>query len=266
VNAKKRLLLAFAAAGVACSLSALAEPLTMQWTVDGVPREALVFPPSATAAAAKAPLVFAFHGHGGTMRTAAGAMAIQTAWPEALVVYMQGLPTVSPNDQQGRYPGWQHQVGESGDRDLKFFDAALASLRERFPVDDHRVYSTGFSNGGSFSYILWGTRGSVFAAFASCAGSLAKPPFRLTVPKPLLHIGGQADKVVAFEDQLQTIETARLLDGSSGKGEACGADCTSYPSSKGAPVVTVIHSGGHVYPPWASAKIVEFFKDRALKP
>src|SRR5262249_8227617 len=90
-------------------VSSAARAEVMSWTVDGVARRALVFAPTAptTAGGGKVPLVFAFHGHGGNMRGAARTMAFQEAWPEALVVYMQGLPTPSKIDPQGRLPGWQ---------------------------------------------------------------------------------------------------------------------------------------------------------------
>src|SRR5512141_1616546 len=100
--------------------ASLAAPLTLTWTIDGVERQAVVFPPANTGV--KAPAVFAFHGHGGTMRSAALAMHFQTVWPEAVVVYMQGLPTQSRVDPQGLRSGWQQRPGQNGDRDLKFFD------------------------------------------------------------------------------------------------------------------------------------------------
>ena len=42
----------------------------MEWKVDGVTREALVYAP-ATAKTGPSPVVFAFHGHGGAMKQAA---------------------------------------------------------------------------------------------------------------------------------------------------------------------------------------------------
>src|SRR5437867_3453258 len=84
-----------------------AEPPPTKWTVDGVERVALVFPPS-TSTGAKSPVVFAFHGHGGNMHFAARGMAFQNAWPEAIVVYMQGLPTPGRlGDEEALRPGWQ---------------------------------------------------------------------------------------------------------------------------------------------------------------
>ena len=55
-------------------------------------REALVYAP-ATTKTDPSPVVFAFHGHGGTMKFAATKFAYHKHWPEAIAVYMQGLKT-----------------------------------------------------------------------------------------------------------------------------------------------------------------------------
>jgi polyhydroxybutyrate depolymerase len=142
------------------------EPAPTKWTVDGVEREALVVLPS-TSSKSKPPVIFVFHGHGGNMHFAARGMAFQNFWPEAIVVYPQGLPTPGiVMDQKGEKPGWQREVGQQNDRDLKFVDAMLATLRQKYSIDDTRVYATGFSNGGLFTYLLLSQRPNVFAAFA----------------------------------------------------------------------------------------------------
>jgi polyhydroxybutyrate depolymerase len=257
-------LLVFLLVNLAALVSAsAAKAEVMRWTIDGVQREAIVFPPSKNTGSGKAPLLFAFHWHGGNMQEAAEGMRFQSLWPEAIVVYMQGLPTKIYVDPLGLENGWQSEPGRDGDRDLKFFDAVLTTLRAKFPVDDRRIYSTGFSNGGIFTYVLWGARAKIFAAFAPVAAQIF-PGVRLTEPKPLLHIVGKEDTVVPFKEQLQSIKTARDLNGSNEKGTPCGENCMTYSSSKGAPVVTYIHAGGHVYPPNASAMIVNFFKGYAI--
>jgi polyhydroxybutyrate depolymerase len=195
------------------------------------------------------------------MKETAAGMRFEKFWPEAIVVYLQGLPTNPSADPQGY--GWIYNPGHDGDRDLKFFDAVLATLREKFPVDNRRIYATGFSNGGMFTYVLWGTRPNVFAAFASVAGRIV-PAVHLTEPKPILHVAGEEDTTVPFKDQLQAIKTARELNGASKEGTACGKNCTTYPSSKGTPVVTYIHAGGHEYPPGTSEMIVKFFEGQSL--
>jgi polyhydroxybutyrate depolymerase len=111
----------------------------MEWKVDGVAREALVYAP-ATAKTAPSPVVFAFHGHGGTMKFAATKFACHEHWPEAIVVYMQGLKTPGTlTDPQGKLPGWQKTFGDQGDRDLNFFDAVLATLKKNIHAGGHMM-------------------------------------------------------------------------------------------------------------------------------
>src|SRR5438270_11528990 len=121
---KFRFAIALAVVMLAASAhSTFAQGAVMTFVVDGVKRQALVFAPKETKE--KAPLVFAWHGHGGNMQGTSQLMHIQTVWPEAIVVYPQGLPTVSGGDPQGNLPGWQAEAGTNGDRDLKFFDEML---------------------------------------------------------------------------------------------------------------------------------------------
>ncbi len=73
----------------------------MHWTIDGVQRDALVFRATCDAGAAKHPLVVAFHGHGGRMLSTSVQMHIQTLWPQAIVVYPQGLNTPTLHRSRG---------------------------------------------------------------------------------------------------------------------------------------------------------------------
>src|SRR5947209_11086957 len=98
---------------------------TMNWTVDGQQRQAIVFAPAPTTISnVKHPLVFAFHGHGGNMNGTSQLMHIQTLWPEAIVVYPQGLNSPGIVDPPGNKPGWQYEAnqtdGHVGNRDLDF--------------------------------------------------------------------------------------------------------------------------------------------------
>ena len=235
----------------------------MNFTIDGVHRQAFILAPANASRSAKhLPLLFAFHGHGGNMIQTASQMRFDKAWPEAIVIYMQGLPTTSGGDPSGAEPGWQQEPGQSTDRDLKFFDAVLAAVRKALPVDDQRVYATGFSNGGAFTYLLWGARPKTFAALAVVAAEKV-PGVNLTEAVPFLQIAGKEDTNVLFERQLESIASAREVDGSTGLGQSCGEDCTAYGSSRGAPVVTYLVPGGHAYPHYASETIVEFFQQHS---
>jgi len=249
------------AAGICAASSAFAaEPAPTKWTIDRVEREALVYLPS-TASKSKAAVILAFHGHGGSMHFAALGMAFQNNWPEAIVVYPQGLPTPGiVMDFEGRKPGWQNRLGQQGNRDLKFVDAMLASLREKYSVDDNRIYATGFSNGGLFSYLLLSQRPNVFAAFAP-GGAVLLPQLWLTQARPVFHYGGQSDRLAKFTKQQATIDRLLKFNGCADHGQSCGNQCTIYDSTKGAPVATFIHPGGHFYPPIVTPLIVKFFQE-----
>ena len=240
-----------------------ADAEVMNWKIRGVQRQAIVFAPIEKNDSGKAPLVFVFHGHGYNMENFALETRIPTVWPEAIVVYMQGLPTDASADPQGF--GWIYETGPDGQRDLMFFDAVLETMRAKFSVDNRRIYATGFSNGAMFTYVLWGTRANIFAAFAAVAGRIV-PAVHLSEPKPLLHVASEEDRTVPYKEQVQAIRVARALNGTSEVNQSCGEGCTMYPSSKGAPVVTYIHDGGHVYPPGTSEMIVRFFKNYSLAP
>ena|GEM_PF-331586 len=240
-------------------------PETLTWTIDGLERQALVYTPK-DGDKEPAPVVFGFHGHGGSMRNADRSFGLQNHWPEAIVVYMQGVPTPGAlTDPEGKRNGWQSNIGDQNDRDLKFFDTVLQTLREKYKVDDARIYSTGHSNGGGFTYLLWAARADQFAAFAPCAavsrGFLKHKP----EPKPILHIAGTNDTLVKYSWQDLMMKTVRTHNGCADDGREWAPDCTLYPSDQNAPVVTMIHDGTHRYPGKAPALIVKFFKEHSLK-
>ena len=233
------------------------------WTVDGIVREALIYTTS-DAKTRAAPVVFIFHGHGGSMQNAARSFSIHTLWPEAIVVYMQGLNTPGRlTDRGGKAPGWQRSAGDQGNRDLKFFDAVLASLKTDYAVDDRRIYASGHSNGGGFTYLLWAERGNRFAAVAPSAAVSAESVPKLK-PKPVLHVAGEQDPLVKFAWQEQMIRALRRLN-QCGRGQPWEAEqgCTVYPSKIGDSVVTFIHPGNHRLPAAAPAIIVKFFKEHS---
>lgn len=250
------------------SLASARESITLDLKVEQTARHALVFPAPAAAKEAKStvPLVFCFHGHGGNAAQASRSFGMHEAWPEALVVYPQGLPTPGQlTDAEGKRNGWQGAPGLQEDRDLKFFDALLAELRKRYPVDGKRIFVMGHSNGGGFTYLLWATRGKEIAAVAPCAAVGPRVVAQLT-PKPCLHLAAKDDPLVRYEWQEKMMAEVKRINGCEEAGKTWAPEALRYePKDKttGAPMIQYIHQQGHRYPDQATTLMVKFFREIA---
>jgi len=250
------------------STSSSADQGVMECTIDGAKREALVFAPTVNTPNEKHPVVFAFHGHGGMVQKTSEEMNFQTVWPEAVVVYPQGVRSRGVvNDTSFDNPkssGWQLWLGAYGDRDLKFFDCLVEKIRQKFAIDDNRIYAVGFSNGAYFCYLLWAQRRKTLAAVGIVAGALWRQgpvPVVLTGPLPVMQIAGIKDPVIPLAWQAETIEVDQKINNAPMKqGEPCGDACVLFPSSSGTPVKFRLHPGDHEYPNFASKEFVDFFK------
>ncbi len=229
------------------------------FNIEGITREAIIFiPPSA--AKNPAPVVFVFHGHGGTMEKSLGQFSMPKNWPEAISVHMQGLNTKSAGDPEGKKPGWQGNPGDYNDRDLKFFDASLDRLIKSGKADAKHIYVTGFSNGGGFTYVLWAARGDKIAAVAPGAAPNANRMIPQLKPKSVLSISGRKDPLVKYEKQMEAVEALRKLNGCEGPGRQWGRQGTIYRSRNGTPVIALVHPGGHEVPDNVPVAIVKFFQ------
>ena len=230
---------------------------TQTFVVSGVKREAIVVAP--TRKSDHPPLVIGWHGHGGGMTQAQNMFKVEAAWPEAVVVYPQGLPSPTPVDSSGTKPGWQFEQGQSGDRDLMLFDEILKQMTMNYHVDPKRVYSMGFSNGSIFTYLLWSKRNAALTAGGIVAGALvdANKPLK---PMPAFVAAGTADTTCPFQDQVKSIRYDRMVDGVAPNAAAPIHNGVRYFHGTKADLAIMIHQGGHVYPPGTTQKIVSFFK------
>ncbi|MFY9235478.1 MAG: hypothetical protein WAO58_13585 [Fimbriimonadaceae bacterium] len=235
-------------------------PEIQTYTIDGVERRAMIVAPSKPSP--KAPLILVFHGHGGNMRQAYRSFSAHDYWPEAVVVYPEGLPTKGKTDPEGKKNGWQQNVGDEGNRDLKFVDAILARMRRDQKIDDNRVYAMGHSNGGRFTYVLWAARGKEFAAYGP-SGSPAVLMSRQFEPRSAFLIAGEQDKLVAFQGQKMTANALKRLLETDGSKARVDGYARYEPGKNGLELGTYFHPGGHEYPSVAGKLTVEFFKRHA---
>ncbi len=228
-------------------------------------REGIVVANSKPAPTAGAPLVIVFHGHGGTAQGVAKRLHLHTLWPEAIVAYLQGIPGVKGiTDAEGRQSGWQKNPGELDDRDLKFFDVALADLRKKHTIDPDRIYALGHSNGSRFAHVLWNQRGDKLAAICAACGGGGKL-ISASPPRSLFMIAGEKDQLVPLKGQLFSVELARKLLQTKPDQTTKTGFLTIEPGTGGLELATYIHPGGHEFPTEALPHVVRFFKKHAKK-
>ena len=194
----RRLVLAAAASliVIVASRAAHAAPaVERELVVGSAARTYLISVPASWDRRTPIPLLFVFHGSGSDPENMVEATGFDAMAEErhAIVVYPRArreLESFEVNPPAGR-----------ASADVIFVDALLERLRARFPLDERRIYATGFSNGASLCYRLAAERPQVFAAIAPVAGFLPllerAPPI---APVPLLHIHGTADPRVAPPD------------------------------------------------------------------
>ncbi|MCI0389154.1 MAG: esterase [Acidobacteria bacterium] len=238
--------------------------INQTFKVDGVERTALFYPNTKPESKTGAPLVLGFHGHGGRAEFVARRWSLQTLWPEAVVIYLQGLPTATSRDPEGARPGWQIAPGGQNDRDVRFVDAVIEHAQKQYKIDLSRIYAVGHSNGARFANVLWKTRSEKFAAFCSAAaqGGLM---IRDAAPRSIFAIAGENDPIVPYDGQARSIEVyRRVLKTDSSKAVTKGY-AKIEPGINGTELVTYLHPGGHEFPQDALLVVVEFFKRHSRK-
>ena len=115
-----------------------------------------------------------------------------------IIAHPQGTTTY------GNGPHWNNWNGDGGTSnqdDIGFIDQLISLLQTLYNIDDQRVYSTGMSNGGFFSYHLACNLGARIAAVASVTGTMSPQTYSScspTRPISVMQMHGLQDSVVPF--------------------------------------------------------------------
>lgn len=230
----------------------------LNFDIEGARRLAVVY--EGRAKQEKSPVVFVFHGHGGNARNAQRRLNFHDAWKGALVVYMEGAPgVIGITDRLGERNGWQKNIGDLNDRDVKFFDEVLKKLSKDYKIDGKRIYAVGHSNGARFVHVLWAMRAERLAAICSVAaqgGLMVKDAAPVSVWMSI----GENDPIVPARGQklsIPIVQSVLKVDEKQGKTDG---EMTTYKGTKNTELVVEIRNAGHEFPQNSIPKMVEFFK------
>lgn len=158
----KRLLILTVLFLAALSIDLFAQSQNMTMQVGGVSRKFILYAP--TGLGEKPPLVYVIHGFNmsGQQEVQLTRMNAVADKEKFLVVYPDALPNTS-NEQS-----WDM----SGANDYTFILGIIDQVDAKYKIDKNRVYASGFSQGGFFSFQLGCRYADVFAAIAPVSGLL----------------------------------------------------------------------------------------------
>lgn len=249
------------------------KPLSVELDVNGTYRTATVWP--STTPTESSPVVFYFHGYGGYARDSENGRQFHTLWPEATVLYLNGLGEPAHKKQ-----GWQEGIIRHPDNtfreniqiEIDFIDAMLTYLNSNFLVDNSRIYASGHSNGSFLTRNLANLTPETFDAFASVASySYQDPPVISADPKPYLYVVGRNDHVFdndypGYQPTLERYNNALyellVLNDCPEPGDPDYWDtphAVFAPNPGGEPVEYRLHEGDHSWPSSANQWVIDFF-------
>ena len=148
-------------------------------------REIHVYAPSNLAP--KSPLLLSLHG----MDQDPNYQQSNTHWETVadtagfVVVYPRGATGMSTWDIQG-------------DKDTKWIVQIIDQMVKDYDIDTKRVYLSGFSMGGMFTYHAMSKIADKIAAFAPCSGPNVYGASKAQRPVPIIHIHGTNDDVLNY--------------------------------------------------------------------
>lgn len=206
-----------------------------------------------------APLVFVFHGY--TMSAA----SIASATHFAEVADKRGLIVAFPSGLGGGFNAGDccGTAASSKVDDVGFTRDMISKLNAEYCVDPKRVFSTGLSNGGFFSYTLACEMADTIAAIAPVAGVLGVEPAACSPkrPVPVLHIHGTSDIVVPyagggisnFRSVAVTIDAFKAKNAcAAGDGKVVytknDVSCTKWDGCTADVELCTVTGGGHQWP------------------
>jgi len=226
--------------------------LSTTLTVESRSRSFVLYLPSDYDADRTYPLIFAWHGLGGSGAIAQYYFGIeQAAGSDAIIVYPDALPL----DATGGDTGWE--LNPSG-YDFAFFDAMYTAVTDGLCIDKSRVFSTGHSFGGYMSNHMGCYRSEVLSAIAPVAGG---PPYygSCTGPVAAWIAHSESDDVVSVSEGTSARDTWRYMNGCATTTTETDPDgCVAYEGCD-RDLHWCEYTSGHDWPGFGGTAIWDFF-------
>lgn len=167
------------------------------------------------------PVLFYFHGRGGSMLDSVKRRRFHELWPEAIIVYAEGTYVDSTGrPYTGKKAAWQlrfpnkYSLGQT--KDLEYITTILKKLKDKHKIDENRVFAAGHSSGAFLTLSLMELAPDIFRAYAP-VGAYARfiieptsneniirnrttvlptePDNKAKQPRPVFYMFGEKDKV-----------------------------------------------------------------------
>ncbi len=180
-------------------------------TVNSVQREFILYVPASYNSSTSVPLVFSFHGLGGTAQAQMQDHDFRPIADTAgfIVAHPQGQPVAGPA------LGWNFGNPDL-QNDVLFTSQMIDAIAADFNINLDRVYACGMSFGGFFSVFLAGQLSNEIAAVASVAGTILNnvPDSMIAPTRPiaLLEIHGTNDNNVPYNGNQAAKSVQHVLD------------------------------------------------------
>ena len=186
--------------------------LSLSLNHKGLKRSYILYVPEDYDGTKEVPLVFNFHGYTsnameqmqyGDFRDIAKREGFIIAHPEGLKFN---------GSTHWNVGGWT--LGSTAD-DIGFTEAMIQEISSNYNIDQKRIYSTGMSNGGFFSFELACQLSHKIAAVASVTGSMTPETLADCNPSqlvPILQFHGTNDVVVPYAGTTWTEHIDNVID------------------------------------------------------
>jgi polyhydroxybutyrate depolymerase len=164
--------------------------MTKQLVVNNTNREYIIYVPENFTGTSSLPLLLSFHGLSSNMNFNYD----YTNFSE--LAERENFIVVHPNGIDNRWT-----VSATNNPDIDFIEALLDQLENDYNIASNRIYSTGMSNGGNFSFTLACGLNDRIAAIASVTGLMLQMAIGNCIPsRPLavLHIHGTEDLIANY--------------------------------------------------------------------